>query len=222
VYRGLTPAVLELALNRSILFGVGSYARRWTPSAWPDPVRDAASGAGAALIKTAALHPIDTLKCRWQLGQPRDRLSGLYQGFTPAAIRSSVGMAIWLSSRNALERRLEPSDEQPDERPWRHFVSGALSSCLTDLCTFPFDTLKKWLQAADPVGRQDRPNMKQIVPTLSRAAKAMVSQGGIRRFYSGYGPRLIMVAMNGACFNSMFVATKRILGPVFEEQRESG
>jgi hypothetical protein len=217
VYRGIAPAIAEHALNRSILFGVGSYARRATPESWPDPLRDAVSGAGAALFKTAVLHPADTLKCRWQLGQPRDQLSGLYQGFAPAALRSSVGMAIWLSSRNALERRLAPAAGEPDARPWRHFISGAASSCLTDLCTFPLDTLKKWLQAAAPPAARG-PDGDVGAPTISTAARELLSAGGIRRFYFGYAPRLLMVAINGACFNSVFVATKRVLAPVLGER----
>lgn len=218
VYRGITPAIAEHALNRSILFGVGSYARKATPESWPDPFRDAVSGAGAALIKTAVLHPADTLKCRWQLGQARDEVRGLYQGFAPAALRSSLGMAIWLSSRNALERRLAPAADGPDTRPWRHFVSGAASSCMTDLCTFPLDTLKKWLQAAAPcAARGGGPAGAIDAPTVSTAARELLSAGGIRRFYSGYAPRLLIVAINGACFNSVFVATKRVLAPILGE-----
>jgi hypothetical protein len=219
VYRGIAPAFAEHSLNRSILFGVGSYARKATPESWSDPVRDAVSGAGAALIKTVALHPADTLKCRWQLGQPRDELRGLYQGFAPAALRSSMGMAIWLSSRNGLERRLAPAAGETDSRPWRHFVSGAASSCLTDLGTFPLDTLKKWLQAAAPCSvRGGGPTGAMGVLTASTAARELLSAGGVPRFYSGYAARLLMVAINGACFNSVFVATKRVLTPILGEE----
>eukprot|EP00965_Chrysotila_dentata_P250899 6209709-Pleurochrysis_carterae.AAC.2 len=100
LYRGFSPAMAEHALNRGILFGLGSVIKKKLPESWAEPVRDAASGGGAALFKTVMLHPADTIKCRWQLGQPRSELGGLYQGFGPAAMRSSVGMAIWLSVRN--------------------------------------------------------------------------------------------------------------------------
>ena len=51
-------------------------------------MRDAAGGIGAGLGKTALLHPLDSVKTRWQLGQPawpaEQRLSafaaGLYRG----------------------------------------------------------------------------------------------------------------------------------------------
>lgn len=208
LYRGIAPALSEHIVNRSILFGVGSYFRSRTPESWPDPMRDAVSGAGAALFKTATLHPVDTLKCRWQLGQPKDQMGGLYQGFVPAALRSSVGMAIWLASRNAFERALASPEDDPTARPWRHFASGAASSCLTDLCTFPLDTVKKWMQAAPATAGATGSQ------TALSAAREMIASGGIGRLYFGYTPRLLIVAVNGACFNSIYVATKKVLGPI--------
>ena len=128
-------------------------------------------------------------------------------------------MAIWLSSRNALERSL--SD---DNRFWhasRHFWAGALSSALTDLCTFPFDTLKKAMQAeagsAAPAA---------VVATggggfaavgvrfgfggiaLGDVARRLRDEGGLLRFYRGYGPRFLLVSINGALFNVTFVVMK--------------
>uniref|UniRef100_A0A6S9WFC8 Uncharacterized protein n=2 Tax=Chrysotila carterae TaxID=13221 RepID=A0A6S9WFC8_CHRCT len=208
LYRGFSPAMAEHALNRGILFGLGSVIKKKLPESWAEPVRDAASGGGAALFKTVMLHPADTIKCRWQLGQPRSELGGLYQGFGPAAMRSSVGMAIWLSVRNALERALQPSD--PAEGPlisYRQFISGATASVVTDLCTFPLDTLKKNLQAAPSSARL----------TMSEMVTRLFADGGLRRFYVGYTPRLVMVSINGALFNVSLVVSKWLLGPIFPE-----
>lgn len=199
IYRGLSPAIAEHMLNRSFLFGVGAVIKRQVPREWPEPVRDAASGAGAALAKTFILHPLDTVKCRWQLGMPWSDLGGLYRGLGPAAFRSSFGMAVWLASRNHLERVL------PDEgRFWsvtKHFAAGALSSALTDLCTFPFDTLKKSMQSG--IGSAD----------LGAEMRRMYRDGGIGRFYRGYAARFFMVSLNGALFNAAFVVLKRNLEP---------
>ena len=111
LYRGISPAFVEQAINRSILFGAGSAIKQRLPPAWPEVLGDAVGGASAALIKTALLHPLDTVKCRWQLGQPHARLHSLYNGFAPAATRSAVGMAIWLSTRNGCERRVHRLDD---------------------------------------------------------------------------------------------------------------
>lgn len=194
LYRGVIPALAEQAMNRSMLFGVGAAIKGATPSYWPEPMRDAASGAGAAFIKTSVLHPLDSVKCRWQLGLPLSELSGLYHGLSPALVRSSAGMAVWLMSRNFLEREL------PGETPWRHFLAGAGSSLITDLFTFPFDTLKKAMQASG--GSSEKRT------TLASHALRWRSEEGLTRFYRGYSARLVLVSVNGALFNSAFVAIK--------------
>ena len=54
-------------------------------------------------------------------------------------------MAIWLSTRNGLERS---APESLQWSPWaRDWLVGMASTALTDACTFPLDTLKKNLQA---------------------------------------------------------------------------
>lgn len=54
-------------------------------------------------------------------------------------------MAIWLSTRNGLERS---APESLQRSPWaRDWLVGMASTALTDACTFPLDTLKKNLQA---------------------------------------------------------------------------
>lgn len=196
LYSGLSPAVMEQMLNRSMLFGVGAFIKQQSPQAWSEPVRDAASGAGAALVKTLVLHPIDTIKCRWQVEQHALQLSGLYRGLAPAIVRSSFGMGIWLTSRNTLERSLP--DHSDGWRFARSFLSGALSSALTDLLTFPFDTLKKSMQASHPT---------RMLVQVQR----LLTEGGFARFYRGYAARLLMISVNGALFNKTFVYTKALL-----------
>jgi hypothetical protein len=214
LYRGMGPAVLEVAANRSLLFGIGSLAKSHVPASWPEPLRDASAGASAALIKTAVLHPLDTVKCRMQLqatplleALPAWRhVHQLYAGLSPAVVRSSAGMAVWLTSRNHLERTL------PEEgRFWalaRHFVAGALSSALTDLCTFPFDTLKKSMQARERA---------VVSETLLEEIAAFRKEGGALRFYRGYLARVVMVSVNGALFNAAFVCSKRLFAPFLSD-----
>lgn len=64
---------------------------------------------------------------------------------TPATSLQAGGMAIWLSTRNGLERS---APESLQRSPWaRDWLVGMASTALTDACTFPLDTLKKNLQA---------------------------------------------------------------------------
>ena len=94
---------------------------------------------------------------------------------------------------------------------WRHAICGFLSSTLTDLCTFPLDTLKKNLQAAP--GEQRR--------TIAAEVRRLRSAGGVERFYRGLAPRLLMVGLNGALFNTNLVGLKRILAPFFGDDPAS-
>lgn len=197
-YRGLSPAVLEHSLNRAMLFGVGALVKKQLPAHWPEPARDAVGGAGAASIKTLLLHPLDTVKCRWQLGSPRWEARGLYNGLGPAITRSSAGMAIWLSSRNWLERSMPEGGLLAG-----HLLSGGLASIIVDVCTFPFDTLKKNMQAASTAHGG-----------ALGAATQLLRSGGYARFYRGYGMRLLMVGTNGAMFNAALVLCKRLLAPL--------
>ena len=176
-YRGISPALLEIGINRGALMGVATAVKQLLPSDLPESVRDAAAGASAGCIKTAVLHPLDTLTCRGQLGQSwtaqlwPPQLT-LYNGIGPAVCRSAGGMAIWLSARNGLERSSENAPEPLKRRPWlRDFLVGATSSAICDLCTFPLDTLKKNQQVRTrprgPSHDRDAP-VHQLDPTLRR------------------------------------------------------
>mmetsp|Transcript_22074 Transcript_22074/g.72365 ORF Transcript_22074/g.72365 Transcript_22074/m.72365 type:complete len:111 (+) Transcript_22074:731-1063(+) len=98
-------------------------------------------------------------------------------------------MAIWLSTRNGLERS---APESLQRSPWaRDWLVGMASTALTDACTFPLDTLKKNLQADGG-----------SFPALARR---LLLRGGWPRLYSGYGPRLAMQAVSGGLWNWVFV-----------------
>lgn len=90
--------------------------------------------------------PSDDDSC-WQTGQPSPKNPReMYRGFAPAVSYSAFGMALWVVSRNALERTI-PDYEGPMQH-WKHFVCGGIAGLCVQLPTFPFDTLKKRLQSA--------------------------------------------------------------------------
>ena len=209
-FRGFSMAVAEHTANRAILFGGGTFVMQQTPAHWPRWKRDAVGGMGAGLVKTFLLHPFDTIKTRWQLGQPawpaeqplRAFGSGLYQGIAPAATRSGVGMAIWLNARNGFEATL------PEWMPGRHFAAGMLASCVNDLITFPLDTLKKNLQAV----RQGEATASSVVLGEARAvAGRLWREGGPLRFYRGIGPQLFRRGLDGGVLNWCYVRYKERL-----------
>ena len=58
-----------------------------------------------------------------------------------------------------------------------HGSAGALSSLLTDLCTFPMDTLKKAMQADG--------SRASAAPSFLTTVTRLRAEGGVPRFYQG-------------------------------------
>jgi len=181
--------------------GGSSEAKRLLPSEYSDVTRDFLGGVIAGGVKTACLHPIDTLTCRGQVGGaqleilwPPSQWRHLYAGIAPAIVRSAGGMGIWLSMRNVLERNV-PTVLQSDVRDW---LVGMASTSATDVCTFWLDTLKKILQA-------DGGSVMSLMQRLLRA-----EGGGVARLYRGYSPRFLMVAINGGLWNWVYVRVREL------------
>lgn len=203
LYRGLTPALLEIGINRGALMGVSTAVKKQLPEDIPELARDAGAGMVAGMLKTTILHPLDTLTCRGQVGSSKQwellypsktNFQKLYQGFSPAIIRSSGGMSIWLCIRNSLTRSHTAQvslENQPYLRDW---LIGMTATCATDICTYPLDTLKKNLQA-------DGGNVGSLLKRLVHPNEG----GGILRLYRGYSPRLFMMAINGGLWNFVYV-----------------
>lgn len=202
LYRSMAPAIGTMGINRAIVFGLGASIKQGIPTSVPEPIRDATAGATAAVIKTCTLHPLDVLKTRWQMQMKHPRVAELYFGLLPAATRSSVGMAIWVSTRNALERSV------PDIRG-KHFICGALSGVFADLATFPLDTIKKRMQVQE-AGKQAT-QCSSMYRGMVQELGALHADGGFTRFYRGYSARLSIQMLNGAIFNSVFVSCKNAL-----------
>jgi len=202
LYRGIVPALVEIGVNRGALMGVSTGIKRMLPGDLPEMARDASAGFAAGMLKTGVLHPLDTLTCRGQVGRaqwallwPNPQLAALYSGIGPAVARSASGMAIWLSTRNGLERS---APESLQSTPWRRdWLIGMTSTAITDVCTFPLDTLKKNLQA----------DGGSALSLLRR----LVGDGGVLRLYRGYGPRLLMQAVNGGLWNWTYVRGREAL-----------
>ena len=204
LYRGLTPAVLEIGVNRGALMSVSTAIKQRMPAGCSEFTRDVGAGFVAGSLKTVFLHPLDTLTCRGQVGRaqldliwcstaqrPRPQFSVLYSGISPAILRSACGMSIWYSVRNDLERKAN-GIASLQSSPWlRDWLVGMASTAFTDLCTFPLDTLKKNLQA-------DGGDVFVL-------ARRLLVDGGVLRLYHGYTPRLMIVAVNGGLWNFLYV-----------------
>lgn len=152
LYRALGPTFVMLGARQGLKFGSGAALKQRLPLTWPELVRDAVAGSLAACTSTTLLYPLDTLKTRRQLGMPAPSLSQCYNGFLPAVSYSATGMALWVVSRNALERTLpEPAGAA---RYTKHFLCGAIAgfivqvrTLLPRLCRSPAHACTSCMQA---------------------------------------------------------------------------
>ena len=109
-------------------------------------------------------------------------------------------MSLWICGRNWLERKIpDPTLESQVSKYWKHLFTGGLAGVLVQIPTFPFDTLKKRLQARDEVRG------------AAAEARALLAEGGLPRFYRGFMLKTAFVALNGAIFNAVYVAVRTAL-----------
>ena len=184
LYRAIGPTVVMVGARQGFKFGVGAASKQRLPERWPEVARDAVAGAFSATMSTSMLYPLDTWKTRWQLALPAPSFRQVYYGFVPAVSYSSTGMALWVVSRNALERNLpEPPGAA---RYWKHFLCGAIAGFTVLVPTFPFDTLKKRLQS----GEDSRSPLKEM--------RSLLREGGLHRVYQGFWLKCLFVSLNGS------------------------
>ena len=197
LYGALGPTYAMLGARQALKFGGGAAVKQRLPEEWSEIARDATAGSVSAVTSTTLLYPLDTLKTRWQTGRPSPKLAQMYNGFGPAVSYSAFGMALWVVTRNALERTL-PEPQGALEHS-KHFVCGGLAGLCVQIPTFPFDTLKKRLQSA------------MVRRGILEEVRALLRDGGPMRFYRGFWLKCGFVALNGAVFNTVFVAARKLL-----------
>lgn len=206
LYRAIGPTVGMLGVRQGIKFGSATAVKHKLPLHWPELLRDVVAGATSAVTSTTLVFPLDTLKTRLQnnLGLP-STLSGFYSGYAPAAAYSAFGMGLWVSTRNTFERRL------PYDGPGKHLICGAVAGIFVQLPTFPLDTLKKRMQSADSGSGGAR-------ASVLAEARSLLAEGGPQRFYRGFSVKCGFVALNGAIFNSVYVAVRKALRLASDER----
>lgn len=204
LYRAITPTVGMLALRQGLKFGSATKVKQTLPLHWPEAARDVVAGSISAVSSTAIVFPLDTVKTRMQNGMPAVPTAWrqLYAGFGPAAAYSAIGMGLWVGGRNTIEREL------PYDGPGKHLLCGAAAGVAVQGFIFPLDTLKKRLQSSESGA------------SLSALAEArrLLLEGGPLRFYRGFPLKCAFVALNGAIFNSVYVALRKALRLASDER----
>ncbi|AQK63135.1 Folate transporter 1 chloroplastic [Zea mays] len=184
-------------------------AEAWT---W----ENAAAGAAAGFATVAALHPLDVVRTRFQVSGGRgwsevppyrntahavytitrsEGLRGLYAGFYPAVLGSTVSWGLYFFFYNrAKQRYLQRKNDQL--HPVHHLISAAEAGALVSLFTNPIWLVKTRLQL------QTAKHHTSQYSGFSDALKTILREEGFLALYRGIGPGLLLVTHGAIQFTA--------------------
>ncbi|KAG2546112.1 folate transporter 1, chloroplastic-like [Panicum virgatum] len=177
---------------------------------------NAAAGAAAGFTTVAALHPLDVVRTRFQVSGGRgwsevtpyrntahavytitrsEGLRGLYAGFYPAVLGSTVSWGLYFFFYNrAKQRYLQRKDDQL--HPVQHLISAAEAGALVSLFTNPIWLVKTRLQLQTPKHRTSG------YSGFSDALRTILKEEGFLALYRGIGPGLLLVTHGAIQFTA--------------------
>uniref|UniRef100_A0A6N2LAC1 Folate transporter 1, chloroplastic n=1 Tax=Salix viminalis TaxID=40686 RepID=A0A6N2LAC1_SALVM len=193
---------------------------------------NATAGAVAGFATVAAVHPLDVVRTRFQVDDGRvlnlpaykntahailniarlEGLKGLYAGFFPAVLGSTVswGLYFFFYSR-AKQRYSKNRDEKLS--PGLHLASAAEAGALVCFCTNPLWLVKTRLQLQNPL-HQTRP-----YSGLYDAVKTIMREEGWRALYKGIVPSLFLVS-HGALQFTAYEELRKVIVDFKAKQRK--
>nr|CAB3493338.1 unnamed protein product [Digitaria exilis] len=203
-------------------------AEAWT---W----ENAAAGAAAGFATVAALHPLDVVRTRFQVSGGRgwsemppyrntahavytisrfEGLRGLYAGFSPAVLGSTVSWGLYFFFYNrAKQRYLEGKDGQL--HPVQHLISAAEAGALVSLFTNPIWLVKTRLQLQTPKHHTSG------YSGFSDALRTILKEEGFLALYRGIGPGLLLVT-HGAIQFTAYEELRKAMISIKSKQTRTG
>ncbi|XP_020104635.1 folate transporter 1, chloroplastic isoform X1 [Ananas comosus] len=176
---------------------------------------NAAAGAVAGFATVAALHPLDVVRTRFQVSDGRpsilpqykntghaiytiarsEGLRGLYAGFSPAVLGSTVSWGLYFFFYSRAKQRYHKGDNDKLS-PGHHLASAAEAGALVCLITNPIWLVKTRLQLQTPK-HHSRP-----YAGFSDALRTILKEEGLSALYRGIGPGLLLVTHGAIQFTA--------------------
>ncbi|KFK28311.1 hypothetical protein AALP_AA8G499900 [Arabis alpina] len=168
---------------------------------------NATAGAVSGFATVAAMHPLDVVRTRFQVNDGRgsspptykntahavftisrlEGLRGLYAGFFPAVIGSTVSWGLYFFFYGRAKERYSRGRDDEKLSPGLHLASAAEAGGLVCLCTNPIWVVKTRLQLQTPL-QQTR------YSGLLDAFRTIIKEEGPRGLYKGIVPGLVLVS----------------------------
>ncbi|XP_008366787.2 folate transporter 1, chloroplastic isoform X2 [Malus domestica] len=185
-----------------------SSASRWQ---W----ETATAGAVAGFATVAAMHPLDVVRTRFQVNDGRvlnlptykntahaiftiarlEGLRGLYAGFSPAVLGSTVSWGLYFFFYGRAKERYS-KDREKQLSAGLHLASAAEAGALVSLCTNPIWLVKTRLQLQTPL-HQTRP-----YSGFYDALRTIIREEGWAALYKGLLPSLFLVSHGAIQFTA--------------------
>ncbi|KAM7250448.1 hypothetical protein ACFE04_022331 [Oxalis oulophora] len=175
----------------------------------------ATAGAVAGFATVASMHPLDIVRTRFQVNDGRvmnlprynntmhavltiarsEGLRGLYAGFAPAVIGSSVSWGLYFYFYGRAKQRYSRNGEEKLSSGL-HLASAAEAGALVCLCSNPIWLVKTRLQLQNPL-HQTRP-----YTGFYDAFRTILREEGVAALYKGIAPGLFLVSHGAIQFTA--------------------
>lgn len=213
--------------------------------------KHAIAGCTAGLASVLALQPLDVVKTRLQVqdGVPgplsaykgtlhalksivkEEGWRALYSGLAPGLLGAGVSWGIYFSAYNRAKERYQRRTGQVKLAPQLHLASASEAGCLVCCITNPIWVIKTRLQlqrgpgpAVSPRLRQSLTHLRAVAGPyrgLTHAVKQIAKEEGIRGFYKGLLPSLLLVS-HGAIQFMVYEELKALTAGAGEYAKDTG
>ncbi|KAF4383283.1 hypothetical protein F8388_009314 [Cannabis sativa] len=192
---------------------------------------NATAGALAGFATVAAMHPLDVVRTRFQVNDGRVSnlptykntvhavftitrfeasfgfyygLRGLYAGFSPAVIGSTISWGLYFFFYDRAKQRYSRNREGKLS-PGLHLASAGEAGGLVCLCTNPIWLIKTRLQLQNPL-HQTRP-----YSGIYDALRTIMREEGWRALYKGIVPGLFLQVSHGAIQFTAYEELRKVI-----------
>ncbi|XP_038881969.1 folate transporter 1, chloroplastic isoform X2 [Benincasa hispida] len=184
---------------------------------------NATAGALAGFATVAAMHPLDVVRTRFQVYDGRgsnlptykntvnaiftitrmEGLRGLYAGFYPAVLGSTVSWGLYFFFYGRAKQRYSDNGKK-DLSPSLHLASAAEAGALVCFCTNPVWLVKTRMQLQSPL------HQAQPYSGLYDAFRTILREEGFAALYKGIVPGLMLVS-HGAIQFTVYEELRKVI-----------
>ncbi len=201
LYSGITPPLVGIMLEKSIVFGFYEKAKQ-------QGLNNFTSGLIGGFMSTVIVTPVDRLKINYQNNELKLNSvqtfkkvfnpKNLYKGFTPTIFRETPGLGIYFSVYNYLTNNLNSENNLA-----KTFLFGSLSGFTAWIFIYPSDLIKTNYQSEHNGNLSLGQTIKKIYngPDSNSNSNPNPIMRPFKNFYRGFGLAILRaMPLHGGVF----------------------